>query len=184
MNNFTIYTKDSAPEESRELLLDSEKAFGMVPNLHGVMAQAPGLLKTYQVAHELIGNSSFSKEELTVVWQSINVEHSCHYCVPAHTAIAKGMSVSDDISQALRNETPLAEIRLEALRTFTLTMVRERGEVSSEQLQKFLDAGFNNRHVLEVVLAIAQKVMSNYTNHLAKTPIDKPFEEFGWEKKK
>lgn len=183
MNKFTIHTKESAPEKSKELLLGSEKAFGMLPNLHGVMAEAPGLLEAYQVAHELFSNSSFSKEELTVVWQSINVEHECHYCVPAHTAIAMGMEVSDEITQALRNETPLADARLEALRAFTLTMVRERGNVSSEQVQTFLDAGFNNRHVLEIVLGISQKVMSNYTNHLANTPIDKPFAEFGWQKK-
>jgi AhpD family alkylhydroperoxidase len=40
---------------------------------------------------------------MTVVWQAINVENECHYCVPAHTGIAKMMKVSDDITQALRN---------------------------------------------------------------------------------
>ena len=37
--------------------------------------------------------TSFDKDELTVVWQTINVEHACHYCVPAHTGIAKMMKV-------------------------------------------------------------------------------------------
>ena len=51
--------------------------------------------------------SSFNKDEITVVWQTINVEHECHYCVPAHTAIAKAMKVDDEITEALRNKSKL-----------------------------------------------------------------------------
>lgn len=54
----------------------------MIPGLHAVMAEAPGLLEAYQTVHELFVNSSIDKDEFTVVWQSINVEHACHYCVP------------------------------------------------------------------------------------------------------
>jgi hypothetical protein len=50
--------------------------------------------------HELFVNSSFNEEELTVVWQSINVEHACHYCVPAHTGIAAMMKVDEAITEA------------------------------------------------------------------------------------
>ncbi|ASM55896.1 hypothetical protein PNIG_b0275 [Pseudoalteromonas nigrifaciens] len=93
MTEFTLYTAENAPEESKSLMADSVAAFGMVPNLHAVMAEAPTLLKGYQVLHELFQNTSFNAEELTVVWQSINVEHNCHYCVPAHSAIAASMKV-------------------------------------------------------------------------------------------
>jgi alkylhydroperoxidase family enzyme len=116
------------------------------------------------------------------VWQAVNVEHNCHYCVPAHTGIAKNMGVSDDISDALRNQTPLPNTRLEALRTFTLSVVRERGNVDDNAVQAFLDAGFTRRHILEVVLGVSQKVMSNYTNHLADTVLDEPFRQFKWHK--
>ena len=94
------------------------------------------------------------------------------------------MKVDDAISDALRNETPLPNARLEALRDFTLAMVRQRGEVSDELLQAFHDAGYTKRHVLEVVLGIAQKVMSNYTNHLANTPLDAASQRFAWTKAK
>ena len=182
MIEYTLHTKDSAPDASKPLLAQSQKAFGMIPGLHAVMAEAPGLLEAYQRVHELFVNSSFSKDELTVVCQTINVEHACHYCVPAHTAIAKSMAVSDDISTALRTESPLADTRLEALRTFTLSMVRDRGNVNSNAVQAFLDAGFNQRHILEVILGVSQKVMSNYTNHLANTPVDAAFKKYAWEK--
>jgi hypothetical protein len=55
----------------------------MIPGLHR-FGRSPGILDAYQQLHELFVNSSFNEEELTVVWQSINVEHACHYCVPAH----------------------------------------------------------------------------------------------------
>lgn len=182
MANFTLHDIDSAPAESKELLDTSLKAFGMIPGLHAVMAEAPGLLEGYQRLHELFLNSSFDDEEITVVWQTINVEHACHYCVPAHTGIAKSMKVDDAITEALRNETPLPTEKLEALRNFTLSVVRNRGNVDDEAVQAFLDAGFTKRQVLEIILATAQKVMSNYTNHLANTPIDKPFQKFEWHK--
>lgn len=182
MTEFTLHTEDTAPEASKRLLAKSKKAYGMIPGLHAVMAEAPGLLESYQTVHELFANSSFDKDELTVVWQSVNVEHACHYCVPAHTGIAKSMCVSDDISDALRNETPLPNARLEALRTFTLSVVRDRGNVDDGAVQAFLNAGFTRRQILEVILGVSQKVMSNYTNHLANTPIDAAFKKLEWQK--
>ena len=182
MTNFTFHDQHSAPKESQALLEKSLKGSGMIPSLHAVMAEAPGLLKAYQHLHQLFLESSFDNEEMTVIWQTINVEHSCHYCVPAHTAIAKSMNVDDAITEALRNETLLPSPRLEALRTFTLAVVRGRGHVDEAILSEFLAAGFTQRQVLEVILGTAQKVISNYTNHLANTPIDKPFQKYAWNK--
>ena len=180
MTDFQLHTEDSAPEASQALLKASQKSFGMIPNLHAVMAEAPGLLEGYQKLHSLFLETSFNDDEITVVWQTINVEHACHYCVPAHTGIAKSMKVYDRITNALRDKTPLPTDRLEALRDFTLAVVRDRGEVSEEAINSFLGAGFEKRHVLEIILGLAQKVMSNYTNHLANTPVDEPFKKFAW----
>ncbi len=180
MTDFPLHDETTAPEASLDLLARSKKQNGRIPGLHATMAEAPGLLEGYQIVHQLFVDSSFDKDELTVVWQTVNVEHACHYCVPAHTGIAKAMKVDDAITDALRDGTPLPSEHLEALRTFTLAMVRERGNVDDDALQAFLDAGFTKRQVLEVVLGISQKVMSNYTNRLAQTPVDAPFEKFAW----
>jgi len=111
MSNFEYYDLDTAPEGSKPLLDNSVKGFGMIPNLHAVMAESPALLEGYQVLHGLAQNSSFDKDELTVVWLSINVEHNCHYCVPAHTMIANMMEVDAGIVESLRSETKLEEQR-------------------------------------------------------------------------
>jgi alkylhydroperoxidase family enzyme len=182
MTDFPMHDEQTAPEGSKPLLAKSKAAFGRIPGLHATMAEAPGLLEAYQRAHELFMNSSFNNDELTVVWQTVNVENACHYCVPAHTGIAKNMGVDDAITDALRDETPLPTARLEALRDFTLKLVRDRGNVDDASVQSFLDAGYTKQNILEVILGYSQKVMSNYTNHLANTPVDKVFQKYDWQK--
>lgn len=183
MTTLKVHTIESAPEASKPLLEASQKAYGMIPGLHGVLAAAPGILEGYQKLHELFVNTSFNEEELTVVWQAINVEHACHYCVPAHTGIAHMMKVDNDIIESLRNETPLTNPKLEALRTMTLSIVRNRGNVSQVELEAFYTAGYGEQQVLEIILGLSQKVISNYTNHIANTPVDAAFQKFAWEKK-
>ena len=157
MTEFTLHDKDTAPAESKDLLDSSIKAFGMVPNLHAVMAEAPGLLEGYQKLHQLFLDSSFDDEETTVVWQTINVEHACHYCVPAHTGIAKSMKVDDAITDALRDETPLPTEKLEALRTFTLSVVRNRGNVDDSAVQAFLDEATPSVKFLKLFLVLLKR---------------------------
>ncbi|MCK0157746.1 carboxymuconolactone decarboxylase family protein [Cellulophaga sp. F20128] len=181
MTKLKIHNIETAPEGSKTLLEQSLKSNGMIPGLHGVLAGAPGLLEAYQTIHKLFTESSFSKEELTVVWQTINVEHECHYCVPAHTAIAHMMKVEASLTEALRNKTAMPTEKLQVLHDFTLKIVRNRGHVSQEDLNTFYGAGYEERQVLEIILGLSQKVISNYTNHIANTPVDAPFQKFAWE---
>jgi alkylhydroperoxidase family enzyme len=182
MTDFKIHDLDSAPEDARPLLENSRENMGRIPALHGVMAESPQVLEAYQKLHQLALDNSFDNDEKTVIWQTINVENACHYCVPAHTGIAKMMKVSDDITNALRDETPLPSDKLEALRTFTLAVMNKRGNVSQDDLDAFFKAGYKNRQVLEVIMVLSQKVMSNYINHIAQTPVDEPFKKFAWSK--
>lgn len=179
---FPSHDLTTAPEASKPLLEASQKAFGRLPGLHKVLAESPQAYEAYQMLHKLFTETEFNADELTVVWQAINVEHECHYCVPAHTGIAKMMKVSDDISDALRNETPLPTPKLEALRTFTVQMVRSRGNVTNAQIQAFFDAGYGHRAILDVVLGLSQKTISNYVNHMAQTPVDAVFQPLLWER--
>lgn len=175
---YKLYTQENAPIESQKLLQNSQRAFGMIPNLHAVMAESPPLLEAYQTLHTLFQQTSFNAEELTVVWQTINVEHACHYCVPAHTGIAHMMKVDSAIIGALRNGHALSSEKLQALHTTTLALVRNRGHLSQDEISAFFNAGYEQRHILEIILGLSQKVMSNYVNHLAHTPVDDAFKQF------
>ena len=180
MLNFPSHDLDTAPEESKPLLENSQKAFGRLPGLHKALAESPQAFEAYQVLTKLFSDTNFDAEEMTVIWQTINVENECHYCVPAHTGIASMMKVSDEISTALRDETPLPTAKLEALRTFTLRMLRGRGYVSEAELKEFFDAGYSHRAVLDGILGLAHKTISNYANHVVETPIDEVFQPLAW----
>ena len=182
MTTLTIHDLDTAPADSKEFLEKSFKANGRIPGLHGVMANAPGLLEGYQKLHELFVNSSFDTEEITVVWQTINVEHECHYCVPAHTGIANMMEVDPALTEALRNSEPMPTEKLQALHETTLAMVRSRGNLTEDEVKAFYAAGYGERQLLEIILGLSQKTMSNYVNHIAETPVDAVFKKFAWKK--
>ncbi|MDA7747345.1 carboxymuconolactone decarboxylase family protein [Psychromonas sp.] len=182
MNEFKIHSVETAPAESKAILEGSIKQMGVVPNLFGTMAESPNILKAYTQLHELFASTSFDAEELTVVWQTINVEHECHYCVPAHTAIAHSMKVDATLTEALRNSEAMPNKKLQALHDFTLSMVRNRGNVSEEDLSAFFAEGYGQQQVLEIILGLSQKVISNYVNHVAHTPVDPMFESFAWKK--
>ncbi|MEO1364266.1 MAG: carboxymuconolactone decarboxylase family protein, partial [Pseudomonadota bacterium] len=129
-----------------------------------------------------IEGTAFTPEERTVVWMTVNVANACHYCVPAHTGIAKREKINDDIVNALRDETPLP-VRLEALRDFTLAVRETHGRPEQGAIDAFFAAGFDERAILDVILIVAQKVMSNFTNAIFDTPTDAAFAPFAWEPK-
>ena len=178
---FIRHDLETAPDDSKPLLKRLLAQSG--PNgFYAVTAASPETLGAYDALHRAFSASSFSDEEKTVVWQTINVENECHFCVPAHTYMAKAMKISDAVSDALRDETPLPTARLEALRDFTLLMVRNHGHLSDAEMAAFLSVGFTHQNMLEVVLGLAQKTISNYVNHLARTPADPQYAPYAWTK--
>jgi len=152
----------------------------MLPNLHGVLAESPNVLEAYKRLHSLFTSSSFNNDEQTVIWQTINVYNNCHYCVPAHTAIAHMTNVDASITDALRNNSQIPNAKLEALRQATLSLLQNQGNMPQADQDAFYAAGFNQQNLLDIILGMAQKTISNYTNHLAKTPVDQPFQKFAW----
>jgi len=170
---FTLYEIDTAPEPVKQELEKSQQAFGFVPNLHKALANAPEVLEAYKYLHDQFQKTSFDKTEFTVVWQTINHYHQCGYCLPGHTAIAHSMKIDPDIIDELYEGIPLADEKLRALQTTTRAMVDQRGHLTAAQLATF--KGYGNQQLLEILLGLAQKTISNFTNHLAETPIDEAF---------
>lgn len=180
MSSFEIHDFSTASADSADIMKEARRDFGMVPNLYGVMAESPQLLAAYHELSKLFQKTSLSNAERHVVWLSINVEHRCHYCVPGHSAVAKMQGVDDETISALRSEREIPNIRLEKLRQFTLSMVRNRGFVSDQEIEDFIESGFTKRNILDIVLGLSQKIISNYVNKFAKTPVDEAFLDFVW----
>lgn len=182
MTTFTVHTPDSAPAESKAQLESAQQRFGRIPNLYGVLAEAPIAVEAYDMLGGLLMRSSFAPTERHVVWFTINAYHDCHYCMAAHTVLAKGEKVQEDVIETARAVRPYEDPKLEALRVFTLSLVENRGRASAKDLDVFLSAGFTKQNVLEINVVIAHKVLSNYTNHIVDTPVDDAFKRYTWTK--
>ena len=182
MPTFPSHTIDTAPAESRNGLDNAKRAFGFVPNLQSYMAESPELLAGYSALWDLFSRSTLTAHEQQVVYLSSNFENDCHYCMAGHSALAKMIRMDDDVIAALRAGTPLPDAKLEALHRFATIVVRERGFAPDAEVDAFLAAGYTRRNVLEVVLGVATKVMSNYTNHIVHTPYDAFMKGNEWSK--
>lgn len=181
MNQFEVHTMDSAPEQSQPLLQGAKQAFGFIPNLLGVFAESPATLEAYLQLADVFDKSSFSPIERQVVILAISRYNECEYCVAAHTIIAGRQKVSDDIVQAIREDRAIDDARLETLRQFTTKVIDGRGWVSDDDVEEFLAAGFSRAQMLEIVLGISFKTLSNYVNHMAGTPLDSAFAPAAWQ---
>ncbi len=180
MTDFTLHTTDTAPAAAKPVLESAQKSLGFVPNLFATMAEAPALLNAYSQLGELLNQSSFTATEQQVVLMTNNRLNGCDYCMAAHTTISQMSGVPADAVESLRAGTAIADPKLEALRQFAIVVNETRGWPTQADLDAFFAAGYAQQQVLEVVLGTAFKVLSNYTNHVANTPLDAAFQPNAW----
>ncbi|HWK70490.1 MAG TPA: carboxymuconolactone decarboxylase family protein [Burkholderiaceae bacterium] len=173
MSRLAIQTVDTAPEEAKDRVLAAQKNNGFLPNLIGVLANAPTALETYQVVGAINARTGLTAAEREVVQITAATRNGCGFCVAGHTALArKKLAMPEDIIQALRNTDALSDPKLNALAQFTLAVLDLKGQVSDEDLSDFLAAGYTQANALEVVLGVSLATLCNYANNLARTPIN------------
>ncbi len=180
MTHFATHTIETAPEASKPLLEGVNKKYGFVPNLMGTMAEAPTLVEGYIALAGLFGQTDLSETERQIILMTNNRLNGCSYCMAAHTTIMKGAGVPQDVINALRAGTEIANPKLEALRQFAVIVNESRGWPTDAEVDAFLAAGYTKQTVLEVVLGTAYIVLSNYTNHIASTEVDAAFAPNAW----
>ena len=173
---------DDADPEARRVLEKAEAQVGFIPNMYAGMANSPGLLETYLDGYTRFRkDSGFSPAEQEVVFLTISRANGCDYCMAAHSTLADKMSkVPPEVTEAIREGREIPDPKLAALSAFTERMLATRGLPTKADVAAFLDAGYGERQVLEIILAIAVKTISNYANHLFHTPIDEMFAGREW----
>ena len=172
----------SADERRKPILEDVIKKNGQVPNMYANMINSPGVLETYLHGYNAFRTESgFTPVEQEVVFLTISYENSCDYCMAAHSFIADKMSkVPEDVTNAIREGRKIEDSKLHALSVFTKEIFQTRGRPSAEAVNHFLQAGYDERKILEIVLALAVKTLSNYSNHLFSTEVDPMFQARSW----
>jgi len=173
---------DSAEGDTADRLAAAQKAMGRVPNMYAVMANSPGLLATYLDGYQRFrSESGFSPAEQEVVFLTISRWNGCDYCMAAHSFIADTLSQTPvEVTDAIRNDEPIGDERFAALVGMTRSLLETRGRPAEADVAAFREAGYSDEHVLELVLAIAVKTLSIWSNHLFDTPVDPVFAGRRW----
>ncbi len=181
MSRLTIQTLESAPAESKPYLEASKARNGFIPNLLGVLANSPAAIEMYVKVGEMNGRTSFSLEERETVQITAATNHGCAFCVAGHTAVCyKQGNLAPELVNAMRDQTPLPDAKLEALAEFTRAVIRSRGAVSQAELDAFYAAGYGEQQVLETILGVALATLCNFANSLAGTELNPQLEAYRW----
>jgi uncharacterized peroxidase-related enzyme len=179
MSRLTIHTPESAPADAQDRVSGALKANGFLPNLIGVLANAPTALETYQVVGAINGRTSLSPAEREVVQITAATLNDCGFCVAGHTKLAlKKLQMPENVVDALRSTEALSDPKLDALARFTVAVIEKKGQVSDDELDTFRAAGYTDQQALEVVLGVSLATLCNYANGLAQTPINPELQPF------
>lgn len=173
MSRLTVHTIDSAPAAAKERLENAQKANGFLPNLLGVLANAPTALETYQVVGAINNRNSLSPVEREVVQITAAARNGCQFCVAGHTALArKKLDMPENVVESLRSIKALEDPKLNALAKFTLALIEHRGQLPDAQLEAFFKAGYSQENALDALLGVSLATLCNFANNLAQTPIN------------
>ncbi len=83
-----------------------------------------------------------------------------------------------DLLDAIRSDSAIADEKLAALHALVLEVNSSRGRPDSEIAKVFLEAGYSERDILAITLAVSVKGFSSYSNHYFETPLDEVFSAY------
>jgi uncharacterized peroxidase-related enzyme len=181
MAKFNVYGIDNCPEGSRDDMQSVQDNYGFLPNIYGVFAESPSVIKAYLALTNLLNAGSFSPAEQQLMLLTVSAVNGCEYCVAAHTMVGKMAQLEDTVIEAIRTGIPIPDHRMAALHHFTKLVVEKRGWLDDSEIDAFMAAGFTKAQVFEVALANSIKTLSNYINHMADTPLDEAMQAFAWD---
>jgi AhpD family alkylhydroperoxidase len=165
---FTEHTLESAPPASRRLMAATAKNLGHVPAAMARLAESPEMLSTFLKASGTFEATTLDPIAQEVVVMTMATRNGCHVCIEMHSARLTALGADLALIDALREQKPLDDPKLEAIRTFTLELLASTGAVTDDELAAFLAHGYTPKNALEVVLGIGTYTMSTFGNRLVR----------------
>ncbi|MBB3189553.1 carboxymuconolactone decarboxylase family protein [Halomonas cerina] len=181
MSQFPLHDIASAPEDAKARLEGAQQKMGFIPHVFGKMAEAPALLEAYMTLDEIYSRTSLTPAQQQTALVAVSVDNRCEFCVAAHTGGLQQADVSQGDINRLREQSAPEDPKLAAVARFARHLNATRGWAEQSEIQAFLDAGFEQRQILELVIACALKTLSNYTNHIAETPLNEELKPLAWQ---
>ena len=181
MPQFHPHTADTAPTRARPILEKMLADTGRVPDAVGRLAESPEALRGFLTGNEIFTSSTLDVIDREVVVMTVATRNACHLCVAMHTGILHRAKADPELIAALRDQTALPDPGREALRRFTIAVMRTRGAVPDAEFDEFTAAGYTPRQALDVVLGVGVYTISTYANRLVGAQVDPPLRRFAWE---
>ncbi|RUL72172.1 carboxymuconolactone decarboxylase family protein [Dyella choica] len=184
MPAFPIHTVESAPPRSKPPLEALRGAFGVIPNIAGAMATSPVLIDSLVGLFGKIHSGSFSEAQIQIVLLTNAVTNACSWAVAFHSFLAmkEGVDVAD--VDAIRERRLPREAKNAALSTLARTLIERRGHLGDQDASAFLQAGFDEHHLLEVVAIVAASTITNYTGNITHPPLEETLQASRWHTRK
>ncbi|MEK9628856.1 MAG: carboxymuconolactone decarboxylase family protein [Nitrospinota bacterium] len=164
---------ENAMGKAKDLLNAVQKNFGKAPNIFKTMAQSPAAMEGFLQLHGALAGGVLSEafqEQIALCVSEIN---GCNYCLAAHTAIGKGVGLSEEEVISSRQGEAM-DPKIQAGLEFARAIIANHGWVSDEEYQTVQQAGYSSEEIIEIIAQVAKNLFANYFNHIAGTAIDFP----------
>jgi uncharacterized peroxidase-related enzyme len=172
MKTYSVPTRDQVSDNNKAIFDHMQGAFGMVPNLYATFAMNDTALGDYLTLQNR--KSTLTNKEREVINLVVSQVNECAYCVPAHTAVAKMNGFTDEEILEIRAAEVTFNEKFAALATFVQETTINRGRPSSSALDSFYAAGYNDANLVDVMIVIGDKIISNYLHNITNIPVDWP----------
>jgi AhpD family alkylhydroperoxidase len=180
MTNFPVNTLETAPELSKPALQKLQAAFGMIPNIAGVMSMSPVLINSLVGLFGNVHGGSFTEAEIQALLLTNAVTNACTWAVAFHTALALKQGLDPADVEAIRARRLPKDSKHAALSLMARTLIEKRGRLDDRDVEQFMAAGFGRDLALEVIAVVAASTITNYTGSVTKTPLEAPFQAYAW----
>lgn len=180
MEQFPVYTIDTAPEASKLALQDLHAAFGIIPNIAGAMATSPVLINSLVGLFGCVHGGSFTEAQIQALLLTNAVTNACAWAVAFHSALALKEGLTSADVGAIRAGRSPDDSKLGVLSTLARALIEKRGRIADQDREAFLAAGFGKDHLLEVIAAVAASTITNYTGNITNPPLEAPFQAHAW----
>lgn len=172
MKTVLVPTYEDASTTNKVLMDKLKKALTFVPNLYATFTHSETALDTYLSLQN--AKSSLSAKAREVINLAVSEVNGCQYCLAAHTMVGKLVGFTDEQILEIRGGTAVFDLRLDALARLVRNVALTRGHTDKVMLQTFFDAGWNEGNLVDVMMAIGDKTISNYLHSTTEIPIDFP----------
>ncbi|PXX29668.1 carboxymuconolactone decarboxylase family protein [Arenibacter sp. ARW7G5Y1] len=175
MERFQVPTREDVSTDNQAIFDNLKKAVGFVPNLYAYYAKNETALGDYLTLQNR--KTTLKAKEKEVINLVVSQFNGCNYCLSAHTQIGKMNGFTEDQILEIRTGAASFDDKLHALAKFVLSTVENKGKASEKVKEEFFAAGYTEANMIDVVIVIGDKTISNFIHNLADFKIDFPLAE-------